>query len=220
MLDIREQAFLFCCPVGVLPCADTPHEYAHPNGTLSMAEASDGNASGGGSFPAQKTADYVKQDTTALERIARLSWERADSMRPVETRIRGEDPQVTVSFERLPKDSGARQKKISELTEFVSIETINEIEASEGRLLDWLEKDSANPLRFFANPLSCLVEAQISLSPRALGEIQRSRQAQMANMDLGALAQIKHLDVRLGSKTTERAGCVPSLGRMLWKRKS
>jgi hypothetical protein len=182
--------------------------------------------SGDGSQTAfQDTATYIEQDNTALERIASLSWERADSVRRVETRIRYEEPKFNIAFEPLPSDPDARKKSLSELAAFVSLETLNEIEASEQPLLTWLARDSANPSRFFADPLSCLAEAQVGLSPRALNEIRQVRQAQLASVDLNALANIKHLDVRLGSeparrddKASERKGCLRGLARTLLKR--
>lgn len=175
----------------------------------------------------QDIAASIEQDNTALERIARLSWNRPDSARRVETRIRYEDPKFNISFEPLPTDPDARKKSLFELTEFVSLETLNEIETSEKLILAWLAKDSANPIRFFADPLACLAEAQVYLSPRALGEIQQVRHAQLASLDLNALATIKHLNVRLGSEPAKRVdepaelkGCLRGLARTLLKRDS
>lgn len=166
----------------------------------------------------QDIASYIEQDTAALERIAKLPWGRADSERRVESRIRFEDPRLNISFEPLPSDPAAREQSVAGLTEFVTIETLKEIEASEQQILAWLARDPANPIRFFADPLGCLAEAGVRLSPRALSEIQQARQAQMASLDPNSLARVKHLKVELGPEAVGRKGCLRGLARTLLKR--
>ncbi|HEV8427036.1 MAG TPA: hypothetical protein VGQ41_03930 [Pyrinomonadaceae bacterium] len=166
-------------------------------------------------------ARYIEEDTAALDRIAQLPWDRPEAERRVETRIRYEEPTFNVSFDPLPTDPVARQKSLSQLSEFVSIETLNEIDASEKLILSWLAKDSANPIKFFADPVSSLLEAQVQLSPRAISEISDTRNKQLATIDPNALASIKNLNVKFGDQTSaehngaepsaELKGCLPRL---------
>ena len=58
-------------------------------------------------------------------------------------------------------------------------------------------KDAAHPVRFVTDLLPCLIEAGITLSPKALRTLARHREGQRRTLDASALEKVMKLTIEM-----------------------
>jgi hypothetical protein len=110
------------------------------------------------------------------QKIASLSWGAEEQPEPP-VRIEFTGDKHMNAHIRLER-TGDNQKAsaLNELRKILPVEDVEQLMAQEDLLFRWLEKHPKNPTMFVLDPVSCLKEAGLKVSGRALERLSRHRE--------------------------------------------
>lgn len=139
----------------------------------------------------------VENNDQILNRITNLSWESESVPSRTDALVKLGNPKINLIIEPLSKDPKVREDQIKQMKTIFSPEAVEELIKNEQQVYGWLAQNPQNAIQLIADPISIFEKIGIKLSPYVLSELQMLRQKLITPEVLKALAEVKHLSVKM-----------------------